>query len=81
MTPPKSEEGLGLGRTMVKSRFGGKKNKNRSTLHQTGMNDGASWMNKTSITEQNDLDELMQVACLAGTEFTAGMCIKRLLCA
>lgn len=31
-----------------------------------------SWMNMRSITEQSDLDELMQVAQLAGTEFNVG---------
>lgn len=36
------------------------------------MTDGAGWSSLGSITEQNDLDDLMTVAQLAGKEFTAG---------
>lgn len=45
------------------------------------MADGPEWSKLGSITEQNDLDDLMTVAHLAGKEFTAGtrVSIKLLL--
>jgi hypothetical protein len=35
--------------------------------------DGPEWLKLGSITEQNDLDDLMAVAELSGKEFTAGI--------
>ena len=37
------------------------------------MDDGtATWVNMKSVTQENDLEEFLSTAQLAGTEFTAG---------
>ncbi|XP_064460567.1 large subunit GTPase 1 homolog [Ornithodoros turicata] len=60
-----------LGRSLIKAK--GNKFQNASSLHTTELNDGYDWgrANVTSITEQNDLDEFLATAELAGTDFTA----------
>jgi large subunit GTPase 1 len=35
--------------------------------------DRPNWLKMQSITQENDLDEFLRTAELAGTEFTAGM--------
>jgi hypothetical protein len=41
--------------------------------HNANIDDGHEWSKMGSITEQNDLDDLMTVARLASKEFAAGM--------
>lgn len=68
---PKQKSG-GLGRSVVKARFGKeRRNLDGSVFHTTTCNDGFSWAGSASITEQNDLDELMHVAQLSCTDFRA----------
>ncbi|XP_077511796.1 nucleostemin 3 isoform X2 [Amblyomma americanum] len=68
----KKKHASGLGRSLIKQ-----KPTNRlydaSALHTTEVNDGYDWgrANVASITEQNDLEEFLATAELAGTDFTA----------
>ena len=51
-------------------------------LHTSELNDGYDWgrLNLQSVTEQNNLEEFLATAELAGTEFTAGQ-LEHILCA
>ena len=44
-------------------------------LHSSELDDGYDWskLNLRSVTEENQLDEFLRTAELAGTEFTAGI--------
>ena len=44
-------------------------------LHTSELDDGYDWnkLNLRSVTEENQLDEFLRTAELAGTEFTAGV--------
>lgn len=46
-----------------------------SQLHTAELKDGYDWgrLNLQSVTEQNNLDDFLATAELAGTEFTAGI--------
>ncbi|XP_067947825.1 large subunit GTPase 1 homolog [Watersipora subatra] len=64
-----------LGATIIKDRFS-KRNPHRSAdsfLHTSELDDGYDWgrLNLQSVTEQNQLDDFLATAELAGTEFTA----------
>ncbi|XP_022235155.1 large subunit GTPase 1 homolog [Limulus polyphemus] len=64
-----------LGRSLIRSHGEkGKNNERRQSLkHTTDLPDGYDWarLNLRSVTEQNDLDEFLATAELAGTEFIA----------
>ena len=47
----------------------------RTQLHSSELDDGYDWnkLNLRSVTEENQLDEFLRTAELAGTEFTAGI--------
>ncbi|XP_052284041.1 large subunit GTPase 1 homolog isoform X2 [Dreissena polymorpha] len=70
----KNKQRSGVGRSLIKDRFG---QKNRtagdSFLHTSELSDGFEWgrLNLQSVTEQNNLDDFLATAELAGTEFTA----------
>jgi len=72
----KKDANAALGRALVKDRFG-QRNKPRrgkdSMLHTTELNDGQEWnrLDINSITEQTNLNEFLETAELAGTEFQA----------
>uniref|UniRef100_L7M2P5 Large subunit GTPase 1 homolog n=1 Tax=Rhipicephalus pulchellus TaxID=72859 RepID=L7M2P5_RHIPC len=61
-----------LGRSLIKQKPTSRLY-DSSALHTTELNDGYDWgrANVTSITEQNDLDEFLATAQLAGVDFTA----------
>ncbi|XP_076320618.1 LOW QUALITY PROTEIN: large subunit GTPase 1 homolog [Tachypleus tridentatus] len=62
-----------LGRSLMRNHGGKGKNTNgrQSSKHTTDLPDGYDWarLNLRSVTEQNDLDEFLATAELAGTEF------------
>ncbi|XP_022710242.1 large subunit GTPase 1 homolog isoform X1 [Varroa jacobsoni] len=67
----KSNHKNGLGRALIKDRIQ-KGARPESFRHTTEMKDGYDWStNMTSITEQNNLDEFLATAELAGANFTA----------
>lgn len=68
----KKKHGSGLGRSLIKKRPTSRLY-DASALHTTELNDGYDWgrANVASITEQNDLEEFLATAELAGTDFTA----------
>lgn len=65
----------GLGKTLIKDRFGSHvaHTKSDSYLHTSELGDGLDWnrINLKSVTEENTLDEFLATAELAGTEFAA----------
>ncbi|CAH1775882.1 unnamed protein product [Owenia fusiformis] len=68
--------GSGLGKSIIKDRFGGQKTSRQSSdsfLHTSELDDGYDWgrLNLQSVTEQSNLDDFLATAELAGTEFTA----------
>ncbi|ELU18504.1 hypothetical protein CAPTEDRAFT_149684 [Capitella teleta] len=71
----KKKESGGIGRSLIKDRFGGgrKKKNDDSHLHTSELGDGYDWnrINLKSVTDENTLDEFLATAELAGTEFTA----------
>ncbi|KAJ4379354.1 hypothetical protein N0V86_005399 [Didymella sp. IMI 355093] len=87
MVLAKSKKAVGLGNSLMNDRFGKGKGADmrrgtfqtgiERTNHQTGekyiTNDKkeASWVKMRSVTEQGDLDEFLETAELAGTDFTA----------
>ncbi|RKP04751.1 hypothetical protein THASP1DRAFT_33445 [Thamnocephalis sphaerospora] len=63
----------GLGKSIMRARFGkSRRPRNESDRHTTEVDDGPNWVKMQSITQENDLDEFLRTAQLAGTEFTAG---------
>lgn len=66
----KKKHGVSLGRSLIKQKPTSRLY-DSSTLHTTELNDGYDWGRVTSITEQNDLDEFLATAELAGADFTA----------
>uniref|UniRef100_A0A1E1XFH0 Large subunit GTPase 1 homolog n=1 Tax=Amblyomma aureolatum TaxID=187763 RepID=A0A1E1XFH0_9ACAR len=68
----KKKHGSGLGRSLIKQKPTSRLY-DASALHTTELNDGYDWgrANVASITEQNDLEEFLATAELAGTDFTA----------
>lgn len=66
-----------LGRTLIKSRFKGRRRENSVdgtfAYHTADLDDGFDWgrLNLQSVTEQSNLDDFLATAELAGTEFTA----------
>ncbi|KAJ4302976.1 hypothetical protein N0V90_001867 [Kalmusia sp. IMI 367209] len=86
MVLAKSKKSVGLGNSLMNDRFGkGKgadmrKGNFQGGIERTGQNGEkyitnekkeASWVKMRSVTEQNDLDEFLSTAELAGTDFTA----------
>jgi large subunit GTPase 1 len=63
----------GLGKSIIRDRFQGYKSRNevQSMLHTTELNDGASYTKFQSVTEQSNLEEFLNTAELAETDFTA----------
>lgn len=67
----------GLGRQLIKDRFGGPKQRkfvaDNSMLHTTEIQDGYDWgrLNLQSVTEESSFQEFLSTAELAGTEFQA----------
>ncbi|KAL3186167.1 hypothetical protein MRX96_027902 [Rhipicephalus microplus] len=68
----KKKHAMSLGRSLIKQKPSSRLY-DPSALHTTELNDGYDWgrANVTSITEQNDLDEFLATAELAGVDFTA----------
>lgn len=68
----KKKNAGGLGRSLIKQKPTSRLY-DSSALHTTELNDGYDWAraNVASITEQNDLDEFLATAELAGIDFTA----------
>eukprot|EP00730_Choanoeca_flexa_P012801 TRINITY_DN4633_c0_g1_i1.p1 TRINITY_DN4633_c0_g1~~TRINITY_DN4633_c0_g1_i1.p1 ORF type:complete len:726 (+),score=195.53 TRINITY_DN4633_c0_g1_i1:22-2199(+) len=76
MGKKKQRQTSGLGHAVIKDRFRGKRSTDggdRSVAHTSELDDGYDWgrIGGISITEQNALDEFLETAALAGTEFTA----------
>ncbi|KAF9733486.1 hypothetical protein PMIN06_010378 [Paraphaeosphaeria minitans] len=86
MVLAKSKKSVGLGNSLMNDRFGkGKgadmrKGNFQGGIERTGQNGEryitndkkeAAWVKMRSVTEQNDLDEFLSTAELAGTDFTA----------
>ncbi|KAK8771258.1 hypothetical protein V5799_025500 [Amblyomma americanum] len=75
----KKKHASGLGRSLIKQKPTNRlydaalTSSQQSALHTTEVNDGYDWgrANVASITEQNDLEEFLATAELAGTDFTA----------
>ncbi|XP_045163373.2 large subunit GTPase 1 homolog [Mercenaria mercenaria] len=70
----KKKQGAALGKSIIRDRFGKKDRKSGDTfLHTADLQDGYDWgrLNLQSVTEQNNLDDFLATAELAGTEFTA----------
>ncbi|CAG9854880.1 unnamed protein product [Phyllotreta striolata] len=73
----KSSMSSGLGRSLIKNRFGSNKGKkmvaNNSMLHTTEIQDGYDWgrLNLQSVTEESSFQEFLSTAELAGTDFQA----------
>lgn len=65
----------GLGRSIIRDRFSkaARTGGDGSFLHTAELNDGYDWgrLNLQSVTEQNNLEDFLATAELAGTEFTA----------
>lgn len=64
-----------LGNAVIRSKHGGKGRRGQqSFLHTSEIDDGYNWgrLNLQSVTEQSALDDFLNTAELAGTEFTAG---------
>ena len=63
----------GLGKSIIRDRFHGYRSRNevQSMLHTTELDDGASYTKFQSITEQSNLEEFLNTAELAETDFTA----------
>lgn len=73
--PQKSKHNA-LGRSLIKERFGGKRQFSGNNASSTHMREYAQVADNTavnlkSVTELNSLDEFLETAQLAGTEFTA----------
>ncbi|CAH2008688.1 unnamed protein product [Acanthoscelides obtectus] len=72
-----SGQSSALGRSLIKDRFGGNKNRkmvsDNSMLHTTEVQDGYDWgrLNLQSVTEESSFQEFLSTAELAGTEFEA----------
>ncbi|KAF0296125.1 Large subunit GTPase 1 [Amphibalanus amphitrite] len=72
--PPKKPN---LGKSLVKDRFKGKRKRrvggDESSRHTTELGDGYDWnkINLRSVTEETSIDEFLNTAQLAGTEFVA----------
>ncbi|KAF0291961.1 Large subunit GTPase 1 [Amphibalanus amphitrite] len=72
--PPKKPN---LGKSLVKDRFKGKRKRrvggDESSRHTTEVGDGYDWnkINLRSVTEETSIDEFLNTAQLAGTEFVA----------
>ncbi|KAI8058217.1 hypothetical protein BDF22DRAFT_652328 [Syncephalis plumigaleata] len=68
-----SSKNNGLGKAIIRARFNGRQRdpNNTSSRHTTEVDDGPNWVKMQSITQENDLDEFLRTAQLAGTEFTA----------
>ncbi|KAK3202535.1 hypothetical protein GRF29_161g1502414 [Pseudopithomyces chartarum] len=86
MVLAKSKKSVGLGNSLMNDRFGKGKGSDmrkgnfQGGIERTGQNGEkyitnekkeASWVKMRSVTEQNDLDEFLSTAELAGTDFTA----------
>lgn len=84
MVLAKSKNTVGLGNSLMANRFGGGRGSDRKKagtgVIRTGPNNEtyiinapkeASWVKMKSVTEQNDLDEFLATAELAGTDFMA----------
>ncbi|XP_052760727.1 large subunit GTPase 1 homolog [Mya arenaria] len=71
----KKKQQSGLGKAIIKDRFGKKPRTvgGETFLHTSELQDGYEWgrLNLQSVTEQNNLDDFLTTAELAGTEFTA----------
>ncbi|KAL7273775.1 hypothetical protein RUND412_003352 [Rhizina undulata] len=85
MVLPESKNKVGLGRALMRSRGGGKggnrgrgrggqgrgRSQGQTEMLYTTEKHEADWYKMRSITEQNDLDEFLNTAELADTDFTA----------
>jgi large subunit GTPase 1 len=74
MSRSRKKKGEGLGRAILKERNRGRRSHGEgSWLHTSELDDGYDWnkLNLRSVTEENQLDEFLRTAELAGTEFTA----------
>lgn len=83
MPAPKSKNAVGLGNTLMNDRFGKGKGSDRKKGGVTRVNKAtgeeyitsdkreASWVKMRSVTEQGALDEFLETAQLADTDFTA----------
>lgn len=84
MVLPKSKNAVGLGNSLMNDRFGKGKGSDMRRgpkgIQRTGPDgqtyvttpkEQAAWVKMRSVTEQNDLDEFLSTAELAGTDFTA----------
>ncbi|KAI9136403.1 P-loop containing nucleoside triphosphate hydrolase protein [Paraphysoderma sedebokerense] len=61
-----------LGKAIIRNRFGNNRPRDGdTTLHTTELNDGPAWVKLQSVTQERDLEEFLNTAELAGTEFTA----------
>ncbi|CAG0888990.1 unnamed protein product [Darwinula stevensoni] len=73
--PMAKSKKTGLGRTIIKDRFSGSRRSTHgeSMLHTADLQDGYDWnrLKLKSVTENNQLDDFLSTAELAGTEFTA----------
>jgi len=63
----------GLGKQLMKDRFGTHQKTSESFLHTSELNDGFAWQkyNAQSVTEESNLEAFLNTAQLAGKEFTA----------
>ncbi|KAF2666267.1 P-loop containing nucleoside triphosphate hydrolase protein [Microthyrium microscopicum] len=83
MVLPKSKNSVGLGNSLMNDRFGKNKSSNMhrgNAIHRTNQlgekyvtneKQEAAWVKMRSVTEQGALDEFLNTAELAGTDFTA----------
>ncbi|KAL4221729.1 large subunit GTPase 1 [Mactra antiquata] len=71
----KKKQASSLGKSIIRDRFGKKERTVGADnfLHTADLKDGYDWgrLNLQSVTEQNNLDDFLTTAELAGTEFTA----------
>ncbi|XP_044266555.1 large subunit GTPase 1 homolog [Tribolium madens] len=73
----KSKSSPGLGRSLIKDRFGSTKGRkltpDKSMLHTTELQDGYDWgrLNLQSVTEESSFQEFLATAELTGAEFQA----------
>ncbi|CAG8750474.1 3945_t:CDS:10 [Cetraspora pellucida] len=73
MPLPRSRKDTDLGKAIIRDRFKGtsRPKDGDTVLHTTDLDDGAKWTKLQSITQQSDLNEFLNTAQLAGTQFTA----------
>jgi len=69
----KKNSAPGLGKQLMRDRFGHTKKSADSFLHTSELNDGFEWQkyNAQSVTEETSLEAFLNNAQLAGTDFTA----------